>query len=80
MVANILPADRFTPCHWSWGQKVSFQLFQYMAMLHIKLKGIMNAATWYQIFCLQTSDPRDGVTVNRSKVNFFRTWSCCISN
>ena len=24
------------------------------------------------------SDPLDGV--NRSKLNFFRTWSCCISN
>ena len=29
-----------------WGQKVSIQLFQNMVMLHIRLKGITNAATW----------------------------------
>ena len=29
-----------------WGQKVKIQFFQNMVMLHIKLKGIMNAATW----------------------------------
>ena len=29
-----------------WGPKVKIQLFQNMIMLHIKLKGIMNAATW----------------------------------
>ena len=33
-----------TPTLW-WGQKVKIQNFQNMVMLHIKLKGIMNAAT-----------------------------------
>ena len=41
---TILPAD--TPSPLSWDQKVKIQLFQIMAMLHIKLKGITNAATW----------------------------------
>ena len=30
----------------AWGQKVKFQLYQNMVMLHIKLKGSMNAAAW----------------------------------
>ena len=38
---------------WRWGQKVKILLFQNMVMLHIKLKGITNAATWMQIFWLQ---------------------------
>ena len=42
MVANILPADPPDPR----GQKVKTQLFKNHAMLHIKLKGITNAATW----------------------------------
>ena len=29
-----------------WGQKIKTQLFQNMVMLHNKLKGISNAATW----------------------------------
>ena len=28
------------------GQKIEIQLFQNMIMLHIKLKGIANAAIW----------------------------------
>ena len=32
--------------HRGWGQKVKIQLFQNNVMLHIKLKGIMNADTW----------------------------------
>ena len=52
-----------------------------MVIWHIKLKGITNAATWLKIVCPQTflpADTWDGVS--RSKFNFFRTWSCCISN
>ena len=30
-----------------------------MAMLHTKLKGITNTATWLQIFCPQTPFPHD---------------------
>ena len=29
-----------------WDQKVKVQFFQIMIMLHIKLKGITDAATW----------------------------------
>ena len=29
-----------------WDQKVIIQLFQSMVMLHIKFKGITNAAAW----------------------------------
>ena len=29
-----------------WSQKVKIQLFQNMVMLHIKLKGVTNAAAW----------------------------------
>ena len=45
MVANILPVDPH-PRPLGWGQKVRIQLFQNMVMLHIKLNGISNAATW----------------------------------
>ena len=31
---------------WGWDQLVKNQLFQNIVMLHIKLKGITNAATW----------------------------------
>ena len=43
----------------------------------VKLKGIRYAATWKQIFWLQTPlplDPNPGVGVNWSKFNFFKTW------
>ena len=42
MVAIILPAD---PLPKPWGV-VKIQFFQNTVMLHIKLKGITNAATW----------------------------------
>ena len=35
------------------GHKVKIQLLQNMVMLHIKLKGIRNAAPWRQILCPQ---------------------------
>ena len=44
-----LLTDRPLPRDPEEGTKI--QLFQNMAMLHIKLKGITNAATWYQICC-----------------------------
>ena len=40
-----------SPRLWGWGQKVKIKHFQSMVMLHIKLKGITNAATLKQIFC-----------------------------
>ena len=101
-----------------WRQKVKIQLFQNMVILHIKLKAIINAVTWKQIFCPQPPPPpspdlrvkRSNLTfaehdhvayqikgnrecsnmvanilpaapspLRRSKLNFFRTWSCCTS-
>ena len=60
-----------------WGQKVQIQSFQNNFMLHIKLKGIRNTATWLQIFCSQTPKPPHchpttwlRVWVKRSKFNF----------
>ena len=38
-------------------QKVKIQLFRNMVMLDIKLTGIINAATWQQIFCPQNLSP-----------------------
>ena len=52
MVANIMPADPPPPN--PGGQKVKIQLFQNMVILHIKLKAIVNAVTWKQIFCPQS--------------------------
>ena len=46
-------AHRAYPTHphpRTWGRKVKNLLFQIIVMLHIKLKGITNAATWSQIF------------------------------
>ena len=41
-----------------WGQKVKILLFQNTVISHIELKRITNAATWLQIFCLQTPTPQ----------------------
>ena len=45
MVANILPADPSLPDPGDGVKRSKFNL-QNMVMLHIKLKGITNAATW----------------------------------
>ena len=73
MLANVLLAEAPTLPD-TRGKKVKIRLFQNDFMLHIKLKGITNAAT---LFCPQTALPDHGV--KRSKFNFFRAWSCCIS-
>ena len=58
----------------NWSKFNFFRNSISMVMLHIILKGIMNTATWYQMFCLQPphplTDPEDGH--NWSKFNFFR--------
>ena len=46
MVAKILHANPLPQDPRVWGQKIKTQLFQNMVMLHNKLKGISNAATW----------------------------------
>ena len=82
MVANILPADRPTPYPWGWGEKVNFQLFSERGQIAYQIKGNHECSNMVAFFLPAYTpppfDPRDGV--NRSKVNFFRTWSCCISN
>ena len=55
MVANILPTDPL-PDSGAWDQKVIFQLFQNMDMLHIKLKGMTHAAACQQIFSPQVTN------------------------
>ena len=51
--------------------RVKTQLFQKKIILHIKLKGITNAATWSQIFYLQTPHPPDpGVGVKDQNSTF----------
>ena len=72
-VANILPPDPPVPIR----QKVRIHIFQNNVIMHIKLNGNTNAATWSQIIFPQTTLPWVGV--KRSQFNFFRTWSCCIS-
>ena len=62
MVANILPVDVPPPITWGWGQEANIQLFQNMVMLHIKSKGMTNAATCNHIFCPYTPpQPLGGV-------------------
>ena len=51
MVANILSAD---PLTLGVGSKFNYKIFKSVVMLHIKFKRITYAATWYQIFCVQT--------------------------
>ena len=51
------PTHTHTHTPWGLGQKVKIQFLQNMVMLNIKLKTITNAATQYQIFCLQTPLP-----------------------
>ena len=65
---------------WRWGQKVKIQFFKNMVIVHIKLKGITSAATWWQIFCPQTPPPPHDPRGQKVRFNFFRIWSCCISN
>ena len=61
MVAIVLPTD--TPPHPSPPlttlriKRSNSTFFQNMVMLHIKLKGATNPATWYQVFCAQTPTP-----------------------
>ena len=53
MVANIMPADPPSPSIRT-GLIVKFQLFHYMVMLHIKLKGITKCSNTVTNICLQT--------------------------
>ena len=75
MVANSLPVD---PSPLSdprvanfQGLKVKIQLFQIMVMLHIKLKGMKNAATCKHIFCPFTQ-PRPLGWGQKVKIQLFQ--------
>ena len=89
MVANNLPADPTSPRpNLGIDKLVKFQFFQHMFTVHIKLKGIMNAATWTQMFCAAPPPPPPPpppqpltLGLGSKGYNFtFRTWSCCIAN
>ena len=69
-----------TPIPWPWDQKVNIQLFKNMVRLHIKL----NHECRDVVANILPPDPSNhkqilGVGSN-VKINFFKTWSCCISN
>ena len=68
MIANILLAHHYPDP----GAGVKIQLYQNMVIVHIKLKGIMNAATWYQIFFSRRPPPPTalGDGFKRSKIKF----------
>ena len=73
MAANILPADPPTPTLGIGSVDQNITFFQNMVMLHIKLKRITNAATWKQIFSLQTPIPQlpsPGNGVSSSNLTF----------
>ena len=60
-----------------WGPKIKNQLAQNMVMLHIKLKGMIHAAIWWQIFYPQIP-PHTQRAFRRGqmvKINVFRSWS-----
>ena len=93
MLANILPGDPFLPPPQprGWGQTVKIQLFQNIVMVHIKLNQICSnmkanilPTAAYPPFPFLPTDPYTPCNpeggVMRSALNFFRTWSCCISN
>ena len=50
---------------------VKIQLFQNMFLLHIKFKGIKNAATWKQIFCLHPHPPFDPWRMSKGQNSTF---------
>ena len=75
MKANVLPSD---PHPYPRGQKVKILLFQNMAMLHIRFIGITKCCNMVaNIYPTDSPTPTLGMG---STFNFFRTWSCCISN
>ena len=61
LIANILPVYPCPPqpLSWPWvgGHNVKIKLFQNTVVLHIKLKGITNAAREKKIVCPQTPQP-----------------------
>ena len=68
------------PIPWPCDQKVKIQLFKNMVRLHIKL----NHECRNVVANILPPDPSNhkktlGVGSN-VKINFFKTWSCCISN
>ena len=56
-----------------WGERVEIQHFKNNFMMHIKLKGIMNVATWSQIFFQQSPSPTHKLIIG---VNFFFSDKC----
>ena len=59
------------------GLKVKIQLIENMVMLHMKFNKIAKAATCKYF---GHKSPLPAPLTLWSKINLFRTWSCCISN
>ena len=85
MVADILPADPYPPSHpipltlWlgSKGQNSTFSEHGHVAYQIKDNHGCSNMVA--DILPAYHTPSDSGVGVYRSKFNFFRTWSCCIS-
>ena len=80
MSRSIMPADPYpTPTPNPLTLKVKIQLFSEHGHVAYQIKEFYKCSNMVaNILPADSPDPGDGV--NRSKFNFFRTWSCCISN
>ena len=77
MVAIILPAD---PTALTLGSKGQNSTLSENGHVAYQING-NNECSNMVANILPTDPPQDsGDGVNRSKLNFFRTWSCCMSN
>ena len=74
-ISNVTFDQRPVPGPWmdlGVGSKGQTELFQNMVMLHIKLKGITGAATWYQILCPHTPPPPPDPGSQNVKIQVFQ--------
>ena len=81
MEANILPTDPpFPTTLGGWGRKVEIQLFQKHGHVAYQMKGYHKFSN--MVANILPADPYTSPEneVNRSKFDFFRTWSWFISN
>ena len=81
MVANILPADPYTPPPPTLGMRSVGQNITFSGHGHVEYKIKENQECNNMVACR----PRPptlimGLGISRSKFNFFMAWTCCISN
>ena len=72
MIFNQRPVSHPLGGHRGWGQNSTFSEHG-----HVAYQIKENHKCSNMVANILPTDPGDGV--NRSKLNFFRTWSCCIS-